>query len=105
MFRLQAIDGKASVNTETLTDNKTLTTADHPIQILDPGGSARTITLPTATDAVDGKCYWIKNSADAAEIITVADADSNTIGTPTQNETGLFLCVDGTWYGLVGSHV
>ena len=61
---------------------------------LDPDGSARTVVLDgaaAADAAVDGLFRVIVNRADAAEALTVNDADANTIGTISQNEMAIFF--------------
>jgi len=64
-------------NTETLTGTKTLTAADAYHQNLDPGGSARTVVLPSGT-GTQGGAVLITNAADAAEAITVQQSDAST---------------------------
>lgn len=94
--------GVSSINVETLTANKTLKLADAMLQSLDPGGSARDVTLPPEVGSL-GQMFMIANTADAAEVITVKDDGGNTIVTPTQNESCFVWC-DGTgWHGMVGA--
>jgi len=81
-------------NTETLTDAKTLVASDARIQNLDPGGSARNVTLP-APAGWAGDTFLIVNAADAAEIITVKNSAGTTLCTPTQSEYALCWS-DGT---------
>ena len=66
-------------NSETLADNKTLTTSDAKYQKIDPAGT-RTITLPAEADS-KGLDFVIQNAADAAETITVANDAAGTIVT------------------------
>lgn len=77
----------------TLTGGVTLDTT-YPLWIgLDPGGAGRTIVLDgdAATDSdIHGLFRIITNRADAAENLTVNDAAAATIGTISQNETGVF---------------
>lgn len=68
----------------------------------DPGGAARTITLP-AESASKGAFITISNEADALEVLTIADDGAATIVTPTQNEAAILWCDGTSWYGLVGS--
>jgi len=91
-------------NAETLAGNKTLVVADAPIQALDPGGSGRDVTLPAEASSA-GLTFIVRNTADAAEVLTIKDDGAATICTPTQNETALVWCDGSSWYGLVGSHV
>jgi len=92
-----------STNTETLTGNKTLTAADARIQVLDPGGAGRTITLPAEAQAA-GLDFIIHNSADAAEVLTIKDDGGGTVCTPAQNETAYVFCDGTSWRGIVGAN-
>lgn len=73
----------------TLTGDRTIAIGDAFIQKLDPGGAARTVTLP-ANDEAEGAFFLIINAADAAEDITVDDSEGNDLATLGQNESGLF---------------
>lgn len=73
-----------SVNVETLSGDKTLSSTDEQIQVLDPGGAGRNVDLPSDTV---GQRFKIYNTADAAETLTVRDADSNTVVSVAQNES------------------
>lgn len=80
----------------TLADNLTLTT-DHPLVVkLDPGGSARDVTLEAESGAA-GRFRLIVNSADNPEVITVKDDGASTISTPTQNQAALVYCDGSAW--------
>lgn len=87
-------------NVETLAANKTLSAADAPIQVLDPGGSGRDVTLPAESLKL---AFWIHNSADAAEVLTVKDDGGSTVCTPTQNEAALVVSDGTTYRGIVGN--
>ncbi len=67
---------------ETLSGNLTIDTTYGNLMALDPGGSARDVTLPAA---FDGGGYLIVNTADAAETITVKDSGASTVATVAQN--------------------
>ena len=86
-----------NVNRETLTGNKTLTEDDEQVQSLDPGGAARTVTLPAEAGSL---MFVIVNRADAAEAITVEDDASNTIVSVAQNAAALVFS-DGTGWGAI----
>jgi hypothetical protein len=86
-------------NIETLGAGKTLVENDAFIQALDPGGSARTVTLPAERK---GLSVVIANTADGSEVITVNNDAAAAICTPTQNETATLWCDGTTWHGLVG---
>lgn len=90
---------------ETLTGNRTLTATEvknYGIWVIDPGGAARDLTLPNAADC-PGEILFIKNSADAAEVITIK-ADSATVCTPTQSESAILFSSGVTWAGIAGAN-
>ena len=90
---------------ETLTGNRTLTLAEveqFAFWRLDPGGAGRNLVLPAAATAA-GHMLWVKNTADAAEVITV-QADSATVCTPTQNESAVLWCDGVSWCGIAGAN-
>jgi len=91
------------INTETLSDNKTIAAGDPQVQFLDPGGSGRTVTLPAEASST-GRLYFIVNTADAAEDLTVKDDAANTIVTISQDEAGLVVCDGTSWKGFVGAN-
>lgn len=94
----------AGVNTETLAGAKVLVAGDAPLQNLDPGGAGRNVDLPAVT-GLAGYTFLIKNTADAAEVLTVRlTGGGATVGTPTQNESALFYCDGTTWHSLVGAN-
>ena len=95
------LEGLAA-NIETLAAAKTLNSGSAPIQSLDPGGAARTVTLPEASNTHQ-RLFFIANTADAAEIITIADADANTICTPTQDEVAICWSDGTNWHGIAGA--
>lgn len=85
----------SSVNTETLSANKTLVVADYAAQWLDPGGSDRDITLP-AEAASESVMFLILNDADGAgEDLVVKNDAAATIATLGPGMSGIFSC-DGT---------
>lgn len=83
----------------TLTGNIALD-ATYPLLLkLDPGGSARDVTLdPVAT--AEGLKRRIVNAADAAESLVVKNVAGSTIGTVAQNRQAEFYC-DGSEWSLV----
>lgn len=86
---------------ETLAGHRTLTIAEiRAAQIwnFDPGGSARNLILP-AVGVSAGLVLYIANKADAAEVITIQDADTATVCTPTQAECAIVWCDGVTWDG------
>lgn len=91
----------------TATGDITLTAAqvaEQTIWVIDPGGAGRKILLPAEADC-KGLMLVIKNSADAAEILTIKeDSDTTTIVTPTQNETAILFCNGTTWMGIAGAN-
>ena len=91
-------------NIETLAGNKTLTVDDARVQVLDPDGSARDLTLP-AEALSTGDSFIVHNAAGGAEAITVKDDTPATVGTVSQNESAIFYCDGTTWRMLQGANV
>ena len=92
-----------TANTETLAATKTLVCDDAYYQVLDPGGAGRDVVLPVEA-ASKGLSFHIRNSADAAEVLTIKASDgSTTVCTPTQNEAAVVSCDGTTWRGVVGA--
>jgi hypothetical protein len=78
-----------------LCDGNLTLTADYPeILKIDPGGSARDVTLETPVCAMRRR---IINAADAAENLVVKDVSPATVATINQNEEAEF------WYPGTGS--
>lgn len=69
------------------------------ISCLDPGGAGRDVLLPPEED---GLILIIVNDADAAEDLVVKeDAGVTTIGTISQNEFAILVCVRDVWRIMV----
>lgn len=83
------------VGQRTLAGNATLTNQYRPIQRLDPGGSARDVTLPAVEN---GLWFLIVNTADNAENLVVKNAGGDTIVTANQNESALVWSDGSSWY-------
>jgi hypothetical protein len=76
----------------TATGDIVLTGKSAQYQAIDPGGSARNVDLP---EPIKGGFFHIANKADAAEDITVRQADgSTTLVTISQNETAIVYAED-----------
>lgn len=94
-----------TTQTQTLAANRTMLCDDAYYQALDPGGAGRDIILPKEA-ASKGLRFWIRNTADAAEVLTIKSSDgATTVATPTQDESALVACDGTTWRGVVGDHV
>lgn len=92
-------ENKFAVNKRTLGAQVALDADEPHLQWFDPGGAARDVLLPPEAD---GLFFIICNGADAAESLVVKeDTDTTTIGTVVQGAVGLFVCVNGVWFGLV----
>jgi len=85
--------GGLSVNVEALSTGKTLANTDKYYQFLDPGGANRTITLPAAGSG--NHPFFIINTADADETLTVQNDAAVTIGYVARGQAKIFLS-DGT---------
>lgn len=82
----------------TLTGNTTLTKKSGQVQLLDPGGNHRDVTLPTVSVDDDGYFVLIVNKADLAENLVIKNAAAATVATANQNEAALlYVKSDGTW--------
>lgn len=94
---------KGSVIVQTLTGTTTLALPLARVYSLDPGGAGRNLVLPTEADS-KGVEFYIVNTADAAETITVkASNGTTTVGTIDQNEGAVAVC-DGTrWKVMVNA--
>ena len=68
---------------------------------IDPGGAARDLTL-TAEEGREGAFYFIRNTADAAETITIKDDAGNTIVACAQNKWVLVALRGGVWKNVLG---
>ena len=90
---------------ETLAGTRVLTVAEvanNGIMTFNPGGAGRAITLPAIASTI-GQTFVLRNSADAAEILTISDS-VGTVITPTQNESAI-LWNDGVrWCGIAGAN-
>lgn len=92
---------KLKALTQTLAGAFTVDADSPPVLNLDPGGATRVVTLPAVEE---GLIFLINNTADAAEDLTINNPAAATIGTVSQNEAGLAICVGGVWYlRLVGT--
>jgi hypothetical protein len=88
---------KFGFNSETLGAARELTWLDSEFQALDPGGSARDVTLPSAADdAHAGAFFVVANKADADEDLAVKEGES-TVATVGQNEVGIFYVSANAW--------
>ncbi len=103
LLQLTRLEKRQSSNVQALSANKTLNADDARIQVLDPNGAGRDVTLPPEA-ASKGLDFYIHNSADAAEILTIKEDGGTTICTPTQNESAYVYCDGTTWRGMVGAN-
>lgn len=81
----------------TLTGTTTIPDDAPHVLALDPGGGARTVKMPA--NPQKGDWYWLINTADAAEIITVQDNAGVALSpacTPTQNESAFLVYINAT---------
>lgn len=87
-FRVQS--GAAfGLNRQTLGGDITLDKKCCPVQLLDPGGADRTVSLPDLSDfskEVEGIMFMVVNMADAAEDITLADLANSSATVATVNQ-------------------
>jgi hypothetical protein len=90
-----------SVYVGTLAGNVTLTNKSAQYLKLDPGGSARDVTLPAVED---GLFFEIVNAADAAEDLVVKNDAGSVVVTISQNEKATVRSSTSAWVhtGIVG---
>ncbi len=79
----------------TLSDADILTHSSAQIQVLDPGGSSRDVTLTSEGVGDDGYFFVVVNTADAAENLVLKDAGGSTIATIPENGWGV-VYMDGS---------
>ena len=71
-----------------------------PVLLVDPAGGAKTILLPVEADSKN-KVFFIINTADGAETLTVEeDGASTTILSLAQNKSGAVHCDGTTWRSM-----
>ncbi len=97
---------KGGYHEDTLSDDATLDQTFPTWVGFDPGGSGRTITLDGTVSAAGEAAFhglWrvLTNRADGAEDLTVEDFGTNSIGTISQNETGVFYQDEDSGWTLV----
>lgn len=81
-------------NTESLAANKTIAANDPWVQYLTPT-AARDVTMPATT--VKAAYYIVNLATNAARILTIKDADANTIGTVGATQAALVVSDGTTW--------
>ncbi len=97
---------KGGYHESILTGGVTLDVTYPSIVGFDPGGAGRTVVLDGTTAGPGeathhGMTRVIFNKADAAEDLTVDDADGTTIGTISQNEGAVFYQDEDSGWALV----
>ncbi|MDA7977500.1 MAG: hypothetical protein MPJ50_01865 [Pirellulales bacterium] len=103
LHRLLSLERRNDSNIEALGGDKVLSADDARIQVLDPSGAGRDVTLP-AEAVSTGVDFIVHNSADAVEVLTIKDDGGATVCTPSQNESAYVFC-DGTkWRGMVAAN-
>lgn len=85
-------------NVQELSGALTLTKASKLVQLLDPAGAHRNVTLPDVT-ASKGLTFYFKNTANAAENLVIKNAGGTTIITIGQDQSGHAWSDGVTWYG------
>lgn len=90
----QMLEAEQSAIT-TASSNLTLDNDDKTIQFIDPAGSNRTVTLPSAS--IDNHGFIIKNTADAWEILTIYSG-ATLLCTVHKGEMAWLLSNGSSWY-------
>jgi hypothetical protein len=86
------------VSIATLTGTLTMTKASESMQVLDPGGADRTVTLPPVA-AAKGRCFYFYNSADAQELLNLSDG--STIATVGPGQCAVAFSYGTDWKAFV----
>jgi len=90
-----------SINTETLSADKTIAVTDPMVHFLDPNGANRNVDL---MPEISGQVVVIVNTADAGseDLIVREDGGVTTIVTIAQDEMAFLVCNGTVWKGMVG---
>ena len=90
--------GATDAENRTLSGTLTLTNTDAYVQYCDPGGVGRDVVLPT--EGTGNHPFYIYNSADAAENLTVKNGASAVIGVLHQGDSEIFISNAVAWSAL-----
>lgn len=86
---------KGGVHIQALSGAVTLDRDMAYLAFIDPNGATRVVTLP---DPEVGLMWFVLNTADAAEDLTIKNAAATTLGTISQNEGALIVSDGVNWY-------
>lgn len=87
--------GTTSITLDATTSTFTFAADSPAYAMIDPGGSGRTITLPAVKRGAE---YYVVNTADANERLTVVNASATTIGYVDRNQIGKFVSDGTSWF-------
>ena len=90
---------KDGVDIETMTGAATWTKTTGNIQILDPGGADRAVTLPAEEDS-NGLWFAVRNVADADEVISISNDGASLVVALGRGDSAVLAC-DGSGWGAV----
>ena len=94
---------RTSVQVTTLAGEGTIAATDPETHFIDPGGAGRDVLLPAEASSI-GLRFFIFNTADAAEALTIKeDSDTTTIIVLDQDQHGIVVCNGTAWLGFIGS--
>ena len=85
---------KGSVNSESITTNKTLTYKDSTYQILETNGALDLILPPEK----DGATFVVRNHPDSLGTLTVKNDAGSTIDTRTAGQAFILVCDGTSWH-------
>ena len=94
-------------NIVTLAGTYVLGVNDDVVQVLDPGGSGRTVTLPPEADSTNLLFIIVNDASGVTETLTVEDDAAGLVmtlvsgATPAINEVGIVHCDGITWRALL----
>lgn len=87
-------------NTETLAADKNLVSTDAKIQVLNTGGTARNVDLPSEVLGLS----WLVRHAGGAGDITVRDSSDATVCTVSSGESALVVSDGTSYFAICATH-
>lgn len=91
------IGGENKFSTALLADAAATLTMKQPPVLNGVPTATRILTLPAVTTADDGAFFIIVNRSAGSFDYTINNSSAATIGTISQNEGGLIICLAGAW--------
>lgn len=97
----QALGLDALFHARTLTGALALKLTDGTLQLMDPGGASRTVTLPAVSNLDTGRVFAVYNTADAdGELLTVNNPAASPLLVLNRGEIGFVRVAAGAWVAV-----